>query len=128
MATLFTSVADSLPRTAYIKLIDYWLSTYSPEMALTIHIIYIASSHKRFIANLCIPMVELLLHAIIDNTRGNDGRVQVFELEEENTEEMRFWKKSSFWVAVARVGLPIAYLLITLAIVLPGIFNIVLAT
>ena len=81
-------------------------------------------SFLRFIANLCIPMVEVLLHAIIDHTRGNDGRV----FEAANMEEMRFWDKSAFWVAIARVGVPISYLLITSAIVVPGIINIAMAT
>ena len=120
MATLFTSVADHLPRTAYMKLIDYWLSFQGrPDMQpykcnQTFH---------RFIANLCIPMVEVLLHAIIDYTRGND--VKMFAMAK--MEELKFWNKSTFWVAVARVGVPVAYLLITLAIVIPGMFNIAMS-
>ena len=74
--------------------------------------------------SLCIPMLQVLLHTIIDDLRTDDNKV--FKMGEE-TEE-RWWKKSSSWIIIARVGLPVTYVLVALAIVVPGILNILAET
>ena len=38
----------------------------------------------------------------------------------------RPWMITTFWVKIARVGLPIAYIVVALAIVWPGFFNVAL--
>ena len=42
-----------------------------------------------------------------------------------NMNENKWWKKASVWITIARVGLPMAYMLVALAIVVPGIINMV---
>jgi hypothetical protein len=49
LTTMLISVMESLPRTAYIKLIDVWL-----------------------IVNLCIPFVVLVLHTYMEANRADD--------------------------------------------------------
>ena len=51
LTTLFISVSNSLPKTAYIKMIDVWL-----------------------IVNLFIPFAEVLLHTLIDSLREETDR------------------------------------------------------
>ena len=51
LTTLFISVSNSLPPTAYIKMIDIWL-----------------------IFSQLIPLFEVLLHTLMDNLRSEDGR------------------------------------------------------
>ena len=70
--------------------------------------------------SLCVPMIQVLLHAIIDELRGDDSKV--FKMTEEK--EKKWWKNTSVWITLARVGLPVAYVLVALAIVMPGILNI----
>ena len=70
--------------------------------------------------SLCIPMVEVLLHTIIDELRVRKGNV--FKMEEK-VDDDNIWRKESFWVKVARVWLPIAYMLVALGILVPGIIN-----
>ena len=65
-------------------------------------------------------MIQVLLHVIIDELRGDDNRV--FKMTE--VKEKRWWQKTSLWITFARVGLPVAYILVALAIVMPGILNI----
>ena len=73
----------------------------------------------RFIMCLCVPMIQVLLHAIIDDLRGDENKV--FKME--NVNEKKWWKRSSVWITIARVGLPLTYMLGALAIVVPGIIN-----
>ena len=82
----------------------------------------------RFISNLCVPMLEVILHAIIDDLRCNENKVfkinnKVYPIPEEK--ERRWWERASVWIAFAKIGLPMAYMLVALAIVVPGIINIV---
>ena len=49
LVTLFISVADRLPKTSYIKMMDYWL-----------------------IFNLIIPFVEVLLHTYMESLNEDD--------------------------------------------------------
>ena len=79
--------------------------------------------HFRFIVNLCVPMVEVVLLAVIDNLRNNENKVKRMVPEEEET---KLWERASFWIVVAKMGLPLAYMLVTLAIVMPGLINIVI--
>ena len=71
--------------------------------------------------SLCVPMAQVLLHAIIDDLRGDDKKMG------EETEK-KWWKKASTWITIARVGLPVTYVLVALAIVVPGILNILAET
>ena len=54
LTTLFISVSESLPKTAYIKMMDVWL-----------------------IFNLMIPFAEVILHTIIDSLRDEEDRETV---------------------------------------------------
>ena len=77
---------------------------------------------SRFITNLCVPMIEVILHAIIDDLRGRE--TQVFKISEEI--DMRWWKRMTVWITIAKIGLPIAYMMASLAIVVPGVINVML--
>ena len=66
-------------------------------------------------------MIEVVLHAIIDDFRGNENKV--FQITEE--EEMRWWRRASFWITFSKIGLPVAYMMATLALVVPGVINVV---
>ena len=77
---------------------------------------------SRFITNLCVPMIEVILHAIIDDLRGREN--QVFKISEEI--DMRWWKRMTVWITIAKIGLPIAYMMASLAIVVPGVINVML--
>ena len=65
-------------------------------------------------------MLEVSLHTIIDELRLQNGNVFIME---EKVYNDKIWKKESFWVKVARVWLPIAYMLVALGILVPGIIN-----
>ena len=65
-------------------------------------------------------MLEVSLHTIIDELRLQNGNVFIME---EKVDNDKIWKKESFWVKVARVWLPIAYMLVALGILVPGIIN-----
>ena len=77
----------------------------------------------RFILNLCIPMLIVLLHTIIDHLEGDE--IKVFKTADERRTKQ--FNHGSFWIAVARVGIPVVYILASLAIVLPGIINITIS-
>ena len=51
LTTMFTSVTESLPKTAYVKMVEIWL-----------------------LFNLFIPFAEVLLHTFIDSLRRDDDR------------------------------------------------------
>ena len=67
-------------------------------------------------------MIEVILHAIIDDLRGREN--QVFKISEEL--DMRWWKRMTVWITIAKIGLPIAYMMASLAIVVPGVINVML--
>ena len=74
-------------------------------------------------------MFEVILLAIIDNLRGNDNKVfkinnKILNIPE--AKDKRWWERASVWIAVARVALPVAYVLVALAIIVPGIINIMI--
>ena len=74
-------------------------------------------------------MFEVILLATIDNMRVNDNKVFKINNKILNIPEAkgkRWWKRASVWIAVARVALPVAYLLVALAIIVPGIINIMI--
>merc|ERR1719431_2172244 len=52
LVTMFISVSGSLPKTSYIKMVDYWL-----------------------IFNLLLPFVEVLLHTYIESLNDDEDRV-----------------------------------------------------
>ena len=86
-------------------------------------------------------MLEVILHTIIDDLRGNENKVfkinnkvfprTTFHIPKRHkykipeAKERRWWGRASVWIAFAKVGLPVAYMLVALAIVVPGIINIV---
>ena len=72
---------------------------------------------SRFITNLCVPMIEVILHAIIDDLRGRENQEEVV---------MKSWKSIHGWITIAKIGLPVAYMMATLAIVVPGVINVML--
>ena len=74
--------------------------------------------------SLCVPMIQVLLHAIIDDLRDDDNKV--YKMGQET--EKRWYKKATSWITFARVGLPVAYVVVALAIVVPGILNILAET
>ena len=81
-------------------------------------------NQKRFIACLCFPILEVLLHTIIDDMRSGDDKVGYMTATDNG--ETKWWKKTSLWIKFARIGLPITYLVITLAILVPGILNLII--
>ena len=94
----------------------------------TIWVSVILYSFPRFVMSLCIPAIEMLLHAIIAGLLREDV-VRVFKV----SDKMKASKKSgqrvmsaAFWVMVSRVVVPIAYVIVALAIVLPGVINVAL--
>ena len=76
----------------------------------------------RFIMNLCVPMVVIILLAIIDNLRGNENLVKTMIPEDEY---LKWWDRASFWIMIAKKGLPLAYMLLSLTVIMPGLINIV---
>ena len=79
---------------------------------------------NRFIACLCFPILEVLLHTIIDELRHGEDKIKYMM---SNGAEGKWWKKKSHWITFARVGLPITYLVIAMAIFIPGIVNLVIS-
>ena len=71
--------------------------------------------------SLCIPAIEMLLHAIIAGLVRHDDKVFTVS---KTVPKRRPWMTTSFWVKISRVGLPIAYVVVALAIVLPGVVNV----
>ena len=74
----------------------------------------------RFILSLCVPMTQVLLHSIIDDMGQKDNKDS--RIGQETNE--KWWKKVSVWITIARVGLPVTYMLAALFIIMPGILNI----
>ena len=66
-------------------------------------------------------MAQVLLLAVIDFARDRDDKV--FRID---TKLIRIkWKiGGKAWVKVARIGLPISFLILALLIVVPGIVNV----
>ena len=54
LATMFISIADSLPKTAYLKMMDYWL-----------------------VFNLILPFVEVLLHTYMEKLTDEENNFSV---------------------------------------------------
>ena len=126
LTTLFTSVMDSLPRTAYLKLIDMWFVATLRHQKVS-HVILQCS---RFVMSLCIPAIEMLLHTIIAELPDDDANeVRLFGARGSkmvpHATEGRI-RRASFWRFILRVILPIVYILVALAIILPGVINVLL--
>lgn len=66
-------------------------------------------------------MLEVLLHAIIDEVRSD--KVKFFTTD--TMKDERWWKKASMWVKLARVWLPLAYIVIATSLIISGIFNVI---
>ena len=76
--------------------------------------------YYRFILSLCVPMTQVLLHSIIDDVGGKDSKdSRIGQVTNE-----KWWKKVSVWITIARVGLPVTYMLAALVIIMPGILYI----
>ena len=71
--------------------------------------------------SLCIPMIHVLLHAVIDDLRSDGDKVTKMGA----AEKKRRLGKASVWSKFARVGLPLVYMFAAFAIVFPGILNII---
>ena len=67
-------------------------------------------------------MVVIILLAIIDNLRGNENLVKTMIPEDEY---LKWWDRASFWITIAKKGLPLAYMLLSLTVIMPGLINIV---
>ena len=91
---------------------------------INVLIFHICALLHRFIACLCFPILEVLLHTIIDDLRNGEDKVEFMTAKYKG--DKKWWKRTSIWVKVARVGLPITYLLIALAILVPGILNLII--
>ena len=92
LTTVYISISESLPKTAYIKMIDVWM-----------------------IFNLCIPFAEVLLHTVIDSYKHKNNNKVSNDSEEKNTIfEVRKTKstgrKLKMWQKVATLGLPVVYI------------------
>ena len=73
--------------------------------------------------SLCFPAIEMLLHAIIAGLLRED--VKLFSPSDKKRNAMTGRMMSaSFWVMISRVVLPIAFILVALAIVMPGVINV----
>ena len=68
-------------------------------------------------------MLVVLFHTIIDHLEGNE--VKVFKKADER--KIRWLTQGTFWIVVARIGIPVVYVIAALAIVLPGIVNIAIS-
>ena len=78
----------------------------------------------RFIACLCFPILEVLLHTIIGELRSRDDKV--YYMKATDREGKKWWKKTYLWTKFARIGLPMTYIVITVAILFPGILNLMM--
>ena len=72
-------------------------------------------------------MLEIILHTVIDDLRGNESKVfkinnKILSIPE--TKKKRWWERISVWITVAKLVLPMAYMLVALAIVMVGVINI----
>ena len=64
-------------------------------------------------------MVIVIIHTIIDYLQGNENKV--YRMSDEHGKN---WiSRVTFWNMVSRLGLPTAYLLLALAIIIPGLLN-----
>lgn len=68
---------------------------------------------------LWVPMTHVLIHAIIDDLRGINDKVFRFD---QMTGE-KWWNKAPVWVMIARIGLPVIYMVVALTIIMPGVLN-----
>ena len=74
--------------------------------------------------SICIPALELFLHTVRGILHSNENRAQMaFEKRHGN---LKYWRKTYFWIKISRVWLPVGYLVAALAILLPGILNVTL--
>ena len=74
--------------------------------------------------SLTIPAIEMLLHAIIAGLQRNDVSTPVFKATEKMSMKRGRLRMTSFWVMISRVWLPIAYVVVALTILMPGIINV----
>ena len=86
---------------------------------------FLTPSLPRFVMSLCIPAIEMLLHVIIAGCLRDN--VKLFKVsEKKGMAKTGPWMTASFWVMVSRVVVPMAYIVVALAIVLPGVINVAL--
>ena len=64
------------------------------------------------------------MHTIIDDLRNGEDKVEYMKAKDKGEKEWR--KKASLWIKFARVGMPVMYLVIALAILVPGILNLMI--
>ena len=64
------------------------------------------------------------MHTIIDDLRSGKDKVEYMKAKDRG--KKKWWKKASVWIKFARVGLPVTYLVIASAILVPGILNLII--
>ena len=64
------------------------------------------------------------MHTIIDDLRNGEDKVEYMTAKDKG--EKKWWKRTSLWIKFARVGMPITYLVIAMAILVPGILNLLI--
>ena len=111
LTTLFIGISNSLPKTAYIKVVDVWL-----------------------IINLLIPFLEVLLHTVIDMLRNGlsrkeepemlfvrsvDGSPRMLEQVKKGATNTQAMVLNSC-IIFGRVGLPALYTLFCIVIFVYG--------
>ena len=75
--------------------------------------------------SLCIPAIEMLLHTIIAELLCDD--VKLFKVSDKKRADKKTTGRlmsATFWIWTSRVILPVAYVVVALAIVLPGVINV----
>ena len=74
--------------------------------------------------SLCIPAIEMLLHTIIAELLCDN--VKLFKVSDKIRADKttRHIMSATFWIWTSRVILPVAYVVVALAIVLPGVLNV----
>ena len=74
---------------------------------------------SRFILSLFYPVLQVLLLVMIDSARKDTDKV--IRIGSQNIKQKKKWKiKETTWIRVARLWLPISFILCAIAIVVPG--------
>ena len=74
--------------------------------------------------SICIPALELFLHTVRASLHNKES--MVYRAFDKRHDMDKYWQKTSFWIRISRVWLPVAYFVTALAILLPGIINVTL--
>ena len=86
-------------------------------------IIHIFSYIARFILVLIYPVLQVLLLAIIDTVKKDENHVVRIGKQRVRIKHKKWRIGEKGWLMIARVGLPVAFLFIALAIVVVGMVS-----